>query len=125
MYARVSLVEVLAAGPEAAASRDAIHAEYAELLGAWHADVRAENQLVPPMPDEIFDCAIGGVADLLAQAVRADEVERLTTMAPVIVTFLLNLGGVPAGRDLAAALSSSRARRTWDPRRTEGRHPRR
>ena len=112
MYARVSMVEVLAAGHEAVASRDAVHGEYAALLRTWHADVRAENELVPAMPDEIFDCAVGGVADLLGQTVRGDEVERLATMAPVIVTFLLNLAAVPAGRDLAAALSASRARRT-------------
>jgi|SRR5579884_891367 len=110
-YARVSLVEVLAAGPGAAAARDAVHGRYAEMLRKWQVEARSENQGVPPMPDEVFDAAIGGVTDLLAAVVRRGGAERLPTLAPVIVTFLLNAGAVPAGRELAAALSAARARR--------------
>lgn len=110
--ARTSLVEVLAAGPEAAASRDCIHARYAELLRRWHVEAREENRSIPPMPDEVFDCAVGGVSDLLATTIHRASPDRLPALAPVIVTFLLNVGAVPAGRELAAALSASRARRT-------------
>lgn len=109
--ARTSLVEVLAAGPQAAASRDSIHARYAGLLRRWHVRAREENRAIPPMPGEAFACAVGGVSDLLAATVRQAGPERLPALAPVIVTFLLNAGAVPAGRDLAAALSASRARR--------------
>jgi AcrR family transcriptional regulator len=110
--ARTSLIEVLAAGRQAAASRDSIHARYGDLLRKWHAEARGENDEIPPMPDEVFACAVGGVSDLLAATARDDGTERLPALAPVIVTFLLNVGAVPAGRDLAAALSTSRARRT-------------
>lgn len=110
-YARVFLVEVLAAGQAADAARAAIHSEYASLLRSWHADVRAESEHVPAMPGEVFDCAVGGVADFLATRVNAGGADRLPALAPVIVTFLLNLAAVPAGRELAAALSASRARR--------------
>ena len=109
--ARTALVEVLAAGPEAAASRDSIHARYAGLLRSWHEEARGESQAIPPMPDEVFGCAVGGVSDLLAATVRRGASEQLSALAPVLVTFLLNVGAVPAGRDLAAALSASRARR--------------
>jgi len=111
-WAQTALVEVLAAGREAAAARDSIHARYAELLRSWHVEARRENSAVPPMPDEVFACAVGGASDHLAATVRHDGPDRLPALAPVIVTFLLNVGAVPAGRDLAAALSASRARRS-------------
>lgn len=108
VYARVFLIEALAAGPRAATVRAGVQDQYAELVRAWHADVRAENELVPPMPDELFECAVGGVADFLARRVLAGELDRLPASAPLLVTFLLNLAAVPAGRDLAAALAASR-----------------
>lgn len=111
-YARVALVEVLAAGSGAAASRRSINQRYTGLLQQWHARVRSENSLVPPMPDEVFEAAVGGVTDLIATRVRGGANEKLPALAGVIVTFLLNAGAVPAGRELAAALSASRARRT-------------
>lgn len=111
-YAHASLVEVLAAGPSAAATRDFIHLRYSASLRKWHSDVRAEHQLVPPIPDEVFDCAVGGVGDFLASMVRSGHAERLPSLAPVIVTFLLNATAVPAGRQLSAALSASRTRRS-------------
>lgn len=110
-YARASTVEVLAAGPRAAASRESISGSCAELLRHWHARARAESELVPQMPDELFDGAVGGVAELVAAWVRAGRTEQLPRLAPVIVTFLLNVAAVPAGRELAAALSAGRARR--------------
>lgn len=109
-YANAALVEVLAAGLGAAASRDAVHRRYATLLERWHARARADDPHIPEMPDEVFDAAVGGVSDLIATSVRGGT-QQLTGLAPVIVTFLLNAGGVPAGRELAAALSASRARR--------------
>lgn len=111
-YARMALVEVLAAGPEAAVSRDLTHRRYAKLLQKWHGEVRADNPAIPQMPEEVFDCAVGGISDLLARRVRAGDAGELPGLAPVIVTFLLNLSAVPAGRELAAALAASRARRT-------------
>jgi AcrR family transcriptional regulator len=110
-YASAALVEVLAAGLGAAASRDAVHRRYATLLQRWHGRARTEDPRIPQIPDELFDAAVGGVSDLLATTVRGGT-EQLTGLAPVIVTFLLNAGAVPAGRELAAALSASRARRT-------------
>lgn len=109
-YASAALVEVLAAGLGAAASRESVHRRYAVLLQRWHARVRAENPDIPQMPDELFDAAVGGVSDLVATSVRGGA-EQLTGFAPGIVTFLLNVGAVPAGGELAAALAASRARR--------------
>jgi AcrR family transcriptional regulator len=115
-YARVCTVEVLVAGPKAAASRASVHARYASLLRSWHEEVRglqppAPRALIPEMPSEIFDCAVGGASELLARHVQNGSEHALPALAPVIVTFLLNATAVPAGRDLAAALSRSRARR--------------
>lgn len=109
--ARVSTVEALAAGPAAASSRDWTLGRYAELLRKWHAEVRRENGAVPAMPDEVFDCAVAGVGDYVSMAIREGNADRLPALAPVLVTFLLNAGAVPAGRELAAALAASRARR--------------
>ena len=111
-YARVSTLEVLAAGPSAAASRESVQERYAALLRKWHVEVRVEQPLIPQMPTEVFTCAVGGVSDLVAGHVRRGDTEALPRLAPVIVTFLLNVTAVPAGRELAAALSRSRARRS-------------
>lgn len=116
-YARVSTSEVLAAGPKAAASRVAVEARYAALLRKWHVEIRAQQPpdqrpLIPEMPAEVFSCAVGGVSDLVARQVQIGKAQTLPALAPVIVTFLLNAMAVPAGRDLAAALSRSRARRS-------------
>ena len=116
-YARVSTVEVLAAGLGAAASRAAVHARYAALLRTWHDELRAQQPpaprpLIPEMPADVFTCAVGGVSDLLARHVQSGDTPGLPALAPVIVTFLLTATAVPAGRDLAAALSRSRARRS-------------
>lgn len=109
-YARVAMIEVLAAGPVVAAIRESTDRRYAALLRKWHAEARQENPLVPQMPDEVFGCTVGGVNDLVAHRLRQEG--RLQDLAPVIVTFVLNVGAVPAGRELAAALSASRARRS-------------
>jgi AcrR family transcriptional regulator len=111
-YARVSAVEVLAAGPAAATSRELVHERYAALLRKWHGQVRIEQPLVPEMPAEVFDCAVGGVSDLVAGHVRKGNTQALPRLAPVIVTLLLNVAAAPTGRELAAALSRSRARRS-------------
>lgn len=110
-YGLTALVEVPAAGPAAAGSRDLIHARYADMLRKWHAEARSQNELIPAMPEEVFGCAIGGVSDQLSTIFRQGQAERLPGLAAVVVTFLLNVGAVPAGRDLAAALSASRAQR--------------
>jgi AcrR family transcriptional regulator len=109
-YARASVVEVLTAGSGAAGCRDSVHGRYAALLRDWHERARAENPDVPPMPDEVFDCAVGGVTELVASQVRDGDPEQVSRLAPVIVTFLLNVAAVPAGRELAAALSAARVR---------------
>jgi AcrR family transcriptional regulator len=111
-YARISTLEVLAAGSGAATSRELVHERYAALLRKWHAEMRAEQPLVPEIPVEVFTCAVGGVSDLVAGHVRKDMTQALPRLAPVIVTFLLNVAAAPAGRELAAALSRSRARRS-------------
>ena len=89
-----------------------MHERYAALLRKWHGQVRIEQPLVPEMPAEVFDCAVGGVSDLLAGHVRKGNTHALPRLAPVIVTFLLNVAAAPTGRELAAALSRSRARRS-------------
>lgn len=111
-YARVSTVEVLAAGTSAAAARESVHGRYARLLRGWHDELRAREPSIPEMPAEVFECAVGGVADLVAGNVRRGDVRALPGLAPAIVTFLLNVAAVPAGRELAAALSRSRASRS-------------
>jgi AcrR family transcriptional regulator len=109
--ARMLLVDVLAAGPAAAASRDSLHARYAALLRKWHDEARSEYADVPQMPEEIFACAVGGVADAAAARLRSRGAEQLPALAPVIVTYLLNVAAVPVGRELAAALAAARASR--------------
>lgn len=110
-YARVAVVEVAAAGERAATARAAVLRRYAHLLSTWHGRVRAEQPTVPAVPEELFAAAVGGSVDLVAARIRAGGVEGLQSLAPVLVTLVLNVGAVPAGRDLAAALVAARSRR--------------
>jgi AcrR family transcriptional regulator len=109
--ARMLMVEVLAAGPTAARSRDSVHDRFAELLRKWQRETRSEYAGVPQMPHELFEYAVGGVAEAVAARVRGGQAEQLTGLAPLIVTYLLNVAAVPAGRELAAALSAARSGR--------------
>ena len=109
--ARLLLIEALAAGPGAAASRNSLHGRYAGLLRKWHHEARSEYTAVPPMPTEVFSLAVGGVTDLAAATLRSGGAEHLPALAPVVVTYLLNVAAVPVGRELAAALSAARATR--------------
>jgi len=110
-YARLALLEVLAAGERGAAAREAADRRYVALLADWHQRVRADDASVPPVPPELFVAAVGGVGELAAARVRQGLSDTLPTLAPVVVTLLLNVGAVPAGRELAAALISARIRR--------------
>jgi hypothetical protein len=51
------------------------------------------------------------VADAAAARLRSGGAEQLPGLAPVIVTYLLNVAAVPIGRELAAALSAARGGR--------------
>jgi AcrR family transcriptional regulator len=110
LFARMSLIEILAAGPAAAAARAVAHRRYAALLRKWQWEARMEYEGVPEIVGDVFECAVGGVADVVAARLRHGDLDQLPAMAPVIVTFLLNVAALPAGRELAAALAAARSR---------------
>jgi AcrR family transcriptional regulator len=110
-YARMALLEAPAAGARAAEARATVQRRYVDLLTAWHDRIRAEDPTVPPVPEELFAAAVAGLNELAAARVRHGLARQLPALAPTAVTLLLNVGAVPAGRQLAGALVSARNHR--------------
>ena len=93
-YARTFLVEILAAGPEAAARREAINDRYVELAIAWHRQLAADMPAPPPEPPrEIFEATAGGVNDLVARWIRHGRAGELGELEDVILAFWLSAHG--------------------------------
>jgi AcrR family transcriptional regulator len=80
--ARMCLVEALSATPAASARYDAAVRQFVELLKA---NVPADTGL----PDTIEESLVGGVAWILSQRIRRDEVTQVADLLPELSEFVL------------------------------------
>jgi len=91
--ARVFLIEVAAAGPQALERREGLRDRYAELMR----ERRVDGQ--PRLPIEIFHAVVAAIDDVVVRHIRESGAEDLPALEPVLVylqTALL------AGPDVAA-----------------------
>jgi AcrR family transcriptional regulator len=91
--ARVFLIEVAAAGPQALERREALRDRYAELMR----ERRVDGQ--PRLPVEVFHAVVAAVDDVVVRHIREHGAEDLPALEPVLLylqTALL------AGPDAAA-----------------------
>jgi AcrR family transcriptional regulator len=97
-FARTFLVEVLGAGPDALARRDAVHERFAQRLAEAHAAIAAAaGGLTTPQPF-IFRAAVGAIHELVTQRLLADGPEALPDLLGPILEVELRLLGAPGPR---------------------------
>jgi AcrR family transcriptional regulator len=92
-FARTFLIEVLGAGPDALARRDAVHERFAARLAEAHAAIAAAaGGLATPAP-YIFRAAVGAIHELVTQRLLADGPEALLELLGPILEVELRLLG--------------------------------
>jgi AcrR family transcriptional regulator len=103
-FARTFLIESMAAGPRTLERRAAVHARFAGLIAALHAQARAELPELPAVPEPIFEAMVGGIDELASSRVRAGRTDELPELESVLVYFELSLllGPEAAADELAA-----------------------
>ncbi len=82
--ARVFLIEVGAAGPRAAESRERLRDRYAELIGRLQAEARADFPELPELPAQIFHAVVAAVDDIVVREIREGGAEDLLRLEPIL-----------------------------------------
>jgi AcrR family transcriptional regulator len=85
---RTFLVEIQAAGPRALALRRDVLRRFADGLRAIVEDVRREDPDVEPLSPAVAMAAVGGINELLLQAVEDEGASALPKLADTAVEFL-------------------------------------
>jgi AcrR family transcriptional regulator len=100
-FARVLLIEVLAAGPSALAMRERILAVYVEHYRGLQALAREEDPSLPELPDAFLRGLVGGIAELVQQCLLespdGEVPERLLALTPTLAGFAGRVLGSDAG----------------------------
>jgi AcrR family transcriptional regulator len=96
-FARTFLIEVLGAGPDALARRDAVHERFAQRMAATF-DAIAEEVADLPRPNEyVFRAAVGAIHELVTDCLLKRGAAALPELLPAILEIELRLlsGRVP------------------------------
>jgi AcrR family transcriptional regulator len=90
--AKTNLVEVYAAGPEAAARR--LHAleGFADVLKQLHARLRAEGGDARELTDLDYELIVGGISQAVTIRVATGQTASLPDLAPALTDFVLRAG---------------------------------
>jgi AcrR family transcriptional regulator len=78
---RAGLVEIQAAGPRALKLRREVQRRYAELLRALSVQAAAEQPGIRPLTPALATAVVGGLNELMLEAVEAGREERLGELA--------------------------------------------
>jgi len=98
-FARTFLIEVLGAGPEALARRDAVHQRFADRLAEAHAAIRASAAGALPAPASyVFRAAVGAIHELVTQKLLSDGPEALPELLDAVLEVELRMLGAPPQR---------------------------
>jgi AcrR family transcriptional regulator len=81
-FARMCIVEVMAAGPEAVAKRTAVMGEFAKLIEENSRTELGDEGSVPAMHAQTI---VAGAYEAVYRMVAADETDRLSTLLPDLV----------------------------------------
>jgi AcrR family transcriptional regulator len=98
-FARTFLIEVLGAGPEALARRNAVHEQFARRLEEAYATIRAtvDGALPAPAPF-VFRAAVGAIHELVTEKLLSDGPEALPQLLDQVLEVELRLLGAPSQR---------------------------
>jgi AcrR family transcriptional regulator len=100
-FARVFYIELPTAGRRAEERLESAHWQWAHMNRLWHKRARDRHTDWPEVPWEAYLALAGGVAELVRERVRRDEVESLPELEEPIVALHL---AVLAGRSMAEAV---------------------
>ncbi|HMJ37644.1 MAG TPA: TetR/AcrR family transcriptional regulator [Baekduia sp.] len=87
-FARTFLIEVLGAGPEALARRDAVHERFARRLADGYRAIAGD---LPEPPDYIFRAAVGAIHELVTDRLLKQGAETLPELLGPILEIELRL----------------------------------
>ncbi len=104
--ARVFLIEVAAAGPRAAASRERMRDRSAERLRALQREELGGTAGLPELPIEVFQALAAAFDDLVVRHIREGGAAELTELEPVLVYLQVALFAGPRVAAEAAGLGS-------------------
>jgi len=96
--ARVFLIEVAAAGPQALERREALRDRYAALMRERRVDGH------PSLPIEVFHAVVAAVDDVVVRHIRETGAEDLPALEPVLVYLQTALLGSPQAAAESAGL---------------------
>jgi AcrR family transcriptional regulator len=98
-FARTFLIEVLGAGPEALARRDAVHARFADRLAEGFEAVRAGagGSSAPAPAGFVFRAAVGAIHELVTQELVSGGPEGLPGLLDQVLEVELRLLGAGSG----------------------------
>jgi len=90
-FARVLLIDVLGAGPQALEMRERVLGIYVEQYRGLRERARAEDPSIPEVPDEFLRGLVGGIAELvqhcLLESPAGETAERLRSLTPTLASF--------------------------------------
>ena len=96
-FARTFLIEVLGAGPDALAHRDAVHERFAERMAQTFDAIAAQVPDLPRPNAYVFRAAVGAIHELVTDCLLKRGAEALPELLPAILEIELRLlsGRVP------------------------------
>ena len=90
-FARVLLIDVLGAGPQALEMRERVLGIYVEQYRGLRERARAEDPSIPEVPDEFLRGLVGGIAELvqhcLLESPAGETAERVRSLTPTLASF--------------------------------------
>jgi AcrR family transcriptional regulator len=94
-FARTFLIEVLGAGPDALARRDAVHQRFADRLAEGFESVRGDAPAPAPF---VFRAAVGAIHELVTRQLLSGGPEALPELLDQVLEVELRLLGAPPQR---------------------------
>jgi AcrR family transcriptional regulator len=96
-FARTFLIEVLGAGPDALARRDAVHERFAERMAQTFDAIAAQVPDLPRPNEYVFRAAVGAIHELVTDCLLKRGAAALPELLPAILEIELRLlsGRVP------------------------------
>lgn len=88
-YAAAYLIDLPTAGRRALDQRDRVYADFAEMFAGLGARARAEQPLLPPLPELAPRMLVMAITELIAMEVRNGRVEKLPKLEEMIVRFVV------------------------------------
>ena len=85
---RTSLIEIQAAGPAARALRRDVQRRYAELLRGLSEGAAAEERGITPLTPALSTAVVGGINELMLEAVEAGQERRMGELAGAAVELI-------------------------------------